>query len=71
MTGVQATGKIKLYQSVVGGLLLLIVPISYVFLKFGYPPQTTFYVYIALSITSLFARIAIISPILKIPKVIS
>lgn len=69
MTGVQATGKIKLYQSVVGGLLLLIVPISYVFLKFGYPPQTTFYVYIALSITSLFARIAIISPILKIPKV--
>lgn len=35
MTLAQATGKIKLYQGVVGGILLLNFPISYIVLKLG------------------------------------
>jgi hypothetical protein len=55
----QASGKIKIYQIVVGGLLLCILPVSYLFLKLGYPPQITFYVSIVFSILALFARLFI------------
>lgn len=66
MTAAQASGKIKLYQGVVGGLLLLILPISYLFLKMGYPPQITLYVNIVVSIIALFARLKIISPLVNL-----
>ena len=36
-TAIQATGKIKVYQSVVGGLLLLNLPIAWILLKYGLP----------------------------------
>jgi O-antigen/teichoic acid export membrane protein len=38
---VQATGKNKFYEIGVGVILLLNVPISYIFLKLGYPAETT------------------------------
>ena len=60
MTAAQATGKIKLYQSVVGGILLLNVPISYLFLKLGYPPTVTLIVMIVISQLALFARLIIL-----------
>lgn len=66
MTAAQASGKIKLYQGVVGGLLILNLPISYVLLKMGLPPQSTLYVSIALSIVALFSRLIIISPLVKL-----
>jgi len=37
MTAVQAIGKIKLYQTVAGGIQLLTLPIGFWFLKIGYP----------------------------------
>ena len=40
MTAVQAIGKIKLYQTVAGGIQLLTLPIGFVFLKFGYAPYS-------------------------------
>lgn len=63
MTAAQASGKIKVYQSVVGGLLLLILPISYIFLKLGFPPETTMLVNLAISIIALFVRLWIITPL--------
>lgn len=66
MTAAQATGKIKTYQTVVGGLLLLILPISYVFLKKGFPPEITLYVSISISIVALFTRLFIISPLVNL-----
>lgn len=42
----QAIGKIKENQLLAGGTYLLILPIAYVLLKFGYPPQTVFYIQI-------------------------
>lgn len=66
MTAAQASGKIKLYQGIVGGLLLLNLPLSYIFLKFGFPPEVTFYVSIAISIIALYARLQIISPLVNL-----
>lgn len=66
MTSAQASGKIKKYQTVVGSLLLLILPMSYILLKMEFPPQITLYVSIFISIIALFARLWIISPLVKL-----
>ncbi|BEG97877.1 lipopolysaccharide biosynthesis protein [Bacteroides sedimenti] len=66
MTAAQASGKIKVYQTVVGGLLLFILPLSYLFLKLGFPPQTTLYVSISISIIALFSRLLIINKLINI-----
>lgn len=61
MAGAQATGKIKVYQIIVGGTMLLNVPISYVLLVLGYAPQFPFIVAIFISILSLILRILLLS----------
>ncbi len=66
MTAAQASGKIKLYQGMVGGLLILILPISYLFLNLGFPPQVTLYVNICISIIALYARLKIVSPLVNL-----
>lgn len=67
MTAAQASGKIKVYQSVVGGLLLLILPISYLFLNLGFPPETTMLVNLVVSIIALFIRLIIIRSLVNLP----
>jgi len=57
MTAAQATGDIKRYQTVVGSVMLLNLPISYSFLKLGFPPQITMYVAIGVSFICLFLRL--------------
>ena len=69
MSGAQASGKIKLYQGVVGGLLMLILPISYSFLHFGYPPETTLYISISFALLALIFRVIIVSSLLLFSKV--
>lgn len=66
MTAAQASGKIKKYQTVVGGLLLLNVPISYLFLKLGALPQVTFYVSITISAVALMARLWILRTLVNL-----
>lgn len=68
MTAAQATGRIKLYQFVVGGLLLINVPASYIVLEMGGNPYTVFYVAIGLSIFALLARVYLISNLIKMKK---
>lgn len=61
MTACHATGRIKLYQSVVGTVIILNVPISYCLLKFmGCNPNIVFAVSMALSTIALFLRIWIV-----------
>ena len=60
VTSAQATGKIKLYQAVVGGMLLLNLPVSYFLLKLGFPPQATMYVSIVIAVICLFLRLWIL-----------
>ena len=66
MTSAQSSGKIKVYHSVVGGLLLFILPISYLLLKLGLPPQTTLCVSISISIIALFTRLMIIRNLISL-----
>lgn len=61
MTGMLATGDIKKYQITVGGLQLLNVPVSYVFLKLGAMPEVTVIVAIIISQICLFARLMMFS----------
>jgi O-antigen/teichoic acid export membrane protein len=61
---VQATGKIKNYQLLVGTTILLNLPISYLFLKLGYPPEVTMIIAITLSFISLFIRLYIVRSLL-------
>ncbi len=67
MTAIQATGKIKVYQVVVGSLLILILPVSYLFLKAGYSPEITLYVNIVVSLIALAVRLFIVWKLLDFP----
>lgn len=66
MTAAQATGHIRLYHTVVGGILLLNVPVSGFFLYLGNPPETVAIVFVFFSIVALAARIIIISPLIEL-----
>jgi len=67
MTAIQATGKIKVYQAVVGSLLMLILPISYFLLELGYSPEITLYVNIVISIIALSFRLYLVWKLLEFP----
>ncbi|MBR8724373.1 hypothetical protein IX296_000652 [Bacteroides pyogenes] len=54
---VKATGKIKLYESTVGGLMIAILPISYIFLRFGYSPEIVFVVHLIVECIAMVFRI--------------
>ena len=45
---IQAQGNIRNYNLVAGGIVICILPISYLMLKFGFPPETVFYVSIVM-----------------------
>jgi len=64
---VQATGKIKMYQAVIGTLLLLILPISYVFLKLGYKPEVTLYITIGIEVLALIFRFYFLKRLMGFP----
>lgn len=66
-TAVQATGHIKNYQIVVGTLQFIILPISYVFLKLGYSPETTLYITIIIEIISLLFRLYFLRKLIDFP----
>lgn len=70
MTAAQASGKIKKYQTVIGLLLLMILPISYFLLNYGWPPEVTLYVSISISIVALLARLYIISELVNFPIIL-
>jgi O-antigen/teichoic acid export membrane protein len=63
----QATGKVKNYQLIVSIVLLLNLPISYLLLKMGHSPQSTFIVSIILSIIALFARLLVLESLIEFP----
>jgi O-antigen/teichoic acid export membrane protein len=67
MAAAQATGKVKRYQSTVGGVMLLNLPISYLFFYFGYPSQTIFYLAIFNSVMCLFLRLLLLRKMIGLP----
>lgn len=67
VTGIQATGNIKNHQFLIGILNLLILPLSYYFLKQGLPPEITLYITIVIYIIILFIRLFISHKLLDFP----
>ena len=63
----QATGRVRNYQLVVSIILLLNLPVSYLLLKMGYSPQSTFVVSILLSTVALFARLIVLRTLTAFP----
>ena len=60
MTSAAATGGIKLYQSVLGGIQLLIVPVAYVVLRMGGEPNSVFVVHICICLIAFAVRLFIV-----------
>src|SRR5690606_6166629 len=53
MTLISATGKIKWYHTIIGGFMLLCIPISYFVLRLGFEPQIVFVVALSMSVIAL------------------
>jgi O-antigen/teichoic acid export membrane protein len=66
MVAMQATGRIALYQTVVGGILILNLPLSYFFLSSGYPPYITIIIGFALSCFTLVIRLFFLRNIISL-----
>lgn len=66
ITAMLATGKIKNYQIVVGGLQMLNLPISYICLRFGCLPESVVIVAIILSQCCFAARIYMLKPMIHL-----
>jgi hypothetical protein len=67
ITAQLATGNIRNYQLVVGGLQLLNIPVSYAFLKAGAAPEITVMVAIAISQICFFARLFMLKGMIGLP----
>ena len=67
ITAQLATGNIRNYQLVVGGLQLLNIPVSYAFLKAGAAPEVTVMVAIAISQICFFARLVMLKGMIGLP----
>ncbi len=63
----QATGKVKVYQAVVGGILLLILPISYIVLKLGAPAYSVFIVHFCVECIAQLARMLMLRKLIDLP----
>lgn len=67
-TAIHATGRIKLFQSIEGTSLLLVLPVSYIFLKYGYSPICVFLIQLLIFIIVHAERVFIVCPTIGMPK---
>lgn len=56
----QASGKVKLYQIIAGGVLLLNFPLSYLVLEMNCSPESVFIVALSISVLGLMARLSVL-----------
>lgn len=67
ITAMHASGKVRDYQIVVGGLSLLTLPLAYACFKLGYPPQSAMCVGAAMSVVCHFARLLLLRRTIGLP----
>lgn len=67
VTAMLATGDIRKYQIIVGGLQLMNLPLSYICLKAGAPPESVLIVAIILSQICLGARLVLLKGMIGLP----
>lgn len=66
MTAAAATGNVKLYQSLIGGILLTIVPIAYVVLKLGGPPYSVYLVHFIICVVAFITRLLVVRKLISL-----
>mgnify|MGYP003575247365 CR=1 FL=1 len=64
MTAAQATGDVKKYQIIVGGFLLLNIPLAYFLYKLGFPAEYGLYVIMITSTICLFLRLILLKTLI-------
>ncbi|WP_404684926.1 lipopolysaccharide biosynthesis protein [Raoultella terrigena] len=64
-SAIQATGKIRKYQTIVGCVLLTSVPLAYMLLRFGLSPEVTVILTCILSLICVVIRLLIYKELLK------
>ncbi len=67
VTAMLATGRIRNYQIVVGGLQLMNLPLAYLVLRAGYPPESVLVVAIVVSQCCLAARLVMMRGMIGLP----
>ena len=66
VVSVQATGRVMFYQALVGGILMAILPISYMVLRLGGNPESVFMVQLCVCIMAFIVRILILRYMIKL-----
>lgn len=69
ITSMHASGKVRNYQIIVGGISLLTLPIGYLLLLFGFPPYSVMWLGIVISILCLIARIVLLNGMIGFPAI--
>lgn len=69
MTSAQATGYVKKYQLIVGGILTLTLPLAYIVLKSGASPESVFIVEFGICMIAYIVRIIIVCPLINLNAV--
>jgi O-antigen/teichoic acid export membrane protein len=64
---VQATGKIRNYQILMSSLIFLNLPLAYIILKFGYPPESALIVRVIINLVTYITRIIYLRPRIGLP----
>lgn len=62
----QATGKVRRYQMVCGTILLMILPVSYVCLRLGFPAYSVFIVHFCMEAVAQAARMLMLRPLIGV-----
>lgn len=57
LTAITATGKIRSYQSYIALFVFILFSITYYLLKKGFPPETTYFIYIIIAFVVMLLRI--------------
>ena len=56
MAGVHASGNIRKYQLIIGSMQIMILPIAFILLKFGFSPTSVLLALVVVDVIALFAR---------------
>lgn len=62
---IQATGRIKVYQIIISGIILLNIIVSFILLKWGYSPEDVLYVKIIINLFCLITRIVFLKRLIN------
>lgn len=65
VTAQLATGIIKKYQMTVTSIGIVILPLSYLFFKLGYPPEAAYIIYFFIYFGLIFVRIYLVKDLIK------